>query len=65
MSYSTALRGSKLESKLRDKPKGDGRSADSIMMQMKRSSSLGNLDSSTGYRARNIRESYFMAIYQG
>ena len=64
MSYVTALQGSKLESKMRDKPKSDGGSGESIMLQLKRSSSIGNIEYSQGYRPRNIRESYFMAIYQ-
>ena len=63
--YVNVLRGSKLESKLRDKPRGPGRSVESIMLQMKRSSSLGDLDLTTGYKGRNVRESYFMAIYKG
>ena len=63
--YVNVLRGSKLESKLRDKPRGPGRSVQSIMLQMKRSSSLGDLDLTTGYKGRNVRESYFMAIYKG
>lgn len=66
MSYVTALRGSKLESKLRDKSKPDARSAESVMLQVKRSSSFTNVDTSfDGYRPRNLRDSYFMAIYQG
>lgn len=60
-----ALRGSKLESRPRTKSRESGRSAESIMMQMKRSSSVGDLFyGGEGYRARNIRESYFMAIYK-
>ena len=63
--YVNVLRGSKLESKLREKPRGSGRSVESIMLQMKRCSSLGDLDLSSGYKGRNVRESYVMAIYKG
>ena len=63
--YVNVLHGSKLESKLRDKPRGSGRSVESIMLQMKRCSSLGDLDLSSGYKGRNVRESYFMAIHKG
>lgn len=63
--YVNVLNGSKLESKLREKPRGSGRSVESIMLQMKRCSSLGDLDISSGYKGRNVRESYVMAIYKG